>query len=337
MTVKTVHGGEHTERAFPEVAIKVGGYSVGVGSTVSIDAFDSKTVTVDAPAGYVIGVTAGEGFTVEQANGKNEWTVTNNNAAAAGDLQITVSASAGYQLVRIDTNTDANAIFYKDTTKTSVMIPGNVYTLESNKDVVVSAKDGYRVGSVGTYRGSGYVYNTTNGAVTDRVTGDVTLTIRSTDGVLIATTGEARWYASPQNTTHGMNIHIGWGYYSSDNNNVHWLTEAEMEGELENFTFTIAESGTEKTLTMTEVLDFDRANNYPVNHEFKGGSLVKLHTCTNPQGGYDGVCTGKEDGMAGKTLTLTIVRDDGAKVYKWMADGVDMNTETWEPVATPAP
>ena len=335
LTVKTLHGVDHDERPFPEVTIKVDGYAVAAGSTVSIDAFASKTVTVEAPAGYAIGVGAGDDFAVEHVEGKNEWTVTNNNAAAAADLYIYVNASTGYQLVRVDANTDANSIFYKDTAKTTVMTPGNVYALETDKAVVVSAKDGYRVGSVGAHRAGSYVYNAANGAVTDRVTGDVTLTIRNTDGALIATAGEARWYASPQNTSHGMNIHIGWGYYSSDNNNVHWLTEAEMKEELENFNFTIAENSTVKTITLSEVLDFDRANKYPTNHEFNGGSLVKLHTCTTPQGGYDGACEGKESGMIDKTLSLTVTRDDGAKVYKWMAAGVTMNTDTWEPVTTP--
>ena len=75
-------------QSFPEVAVKINGTTVDAGSQVSIDAFGSATVTVDAPAGYVIGVPDITGFTVTQNGTANEWAVMNGNANTGAKLVV---------------------------------------------------------------------------------------------------------------------------------------------------------------------------------------------------------------------------------------------------------
>ena len=334
-------------QSFPEVAVKINGTTVDAGSQVSIDAFGSATVTVDAPAGYVIGVPDIAGFTVTQNGTANEWTITNDNANTGANLIVSVSADANYKLVRVDANASADAIFYKDNTKAVTMTAGATYSLPINGKILVSAKNGCTVGDVGRWdpTTNGYVWNERNGA-TNTANGDVEVAILGNTDVVTATTGQTRWYANVQPTSHGANYYIGQGYHSAHNNNVRWLAENDLRAAVEggelNFSITDG-THTENAVTKVEVLSVARANNDSTSI-WKDAGLVKVHTCpeadmANEDTGYGNACAGKgvvkgsSDGSANwvSGVTATLNRNDNAKFYKWIPEddtGV-FNTATW--------
>lgn len=334
-------------QSFPEVAVKINGTTVDAGSQVSIDAFGSATVTVDAPAGYVIGVPDIAGFTVTQNGTANEWTVMNDNANTGANLIVSVSADANYKLVRVDANASADAIFYKDNTKAVTMTAGATYSLPINGKILVSAKSGYTVGDVGRWDPitNGYVWNEANGA-TNTANGDVEVAILGNTNVVTATTGQTRWYANVQPTSHGANYYIGQGYHSAHNNNVRWLAENDLRAAVEGgeLSFSITDgTHTENAVTKVEVLSVARANNDSTSI-WKDAGLVKVHTCpeadmANKDTGYGNACAGKgvvkgsSDGSANwvSGVTATLNRTDNAKFYKWIPeDGTGaFNTATW--------
>ena len=317
---------------FPEVTVKVNGTKVNKGTTITIDAFDSATVAVETPAGYVVGLVASSGFVVAQKGAANEWTVTNDNATVSGQLTVYVSADANYKLVRVDQTADANAIFYKDSTKAVIMERGATYALPLNGEIIVSAKPGYTVGDVGLNNGTSYAWNNTNGAVnTDD--GDVKVATNATTKVVTATVGATRWYAHVAPNSHGANYYIAKGYVSGNNQNVRWLSESELKTAVEGgeFAFIIKDgSGTVVKNTLVEMLDVKTTGDSTSIWAEASAGLVKVHTCLNPVAGYENSCAGQgtvQSTTSGATFTLD--HRNHEDIYKWFATGVTMNTDKW--------
>ena len=317
---------------FPEVTVKVNGTKVNKGTTITIDAFDSATVAVETPAGYVVGLVASSGFVVAQKGAANEWTVTNDNATVSGQLTVYVSADANYKLVRVDQAADANAIFYKDSTKAVIMERGATYALPLNGEIIVSAKPGYTVGDVGLNNGTSYAWNNTNGAVnTDD--GDVKVATNATTKVVTATVGATRWYAYVAPNSHGANYYIAKGYVSGNNQNVRWLSESELKTAVEGgeFAFIIkGNSGATVKNTLVEVLNVKTTGDSTTIWAKASAGLVKVHTCPNPVAGYENSCAG-QGSVQGTTsgATFTLDHRNHEDIYKWFDTDVTMNTDKW--------